>query len=100
MRRSKVEHYIHLVWATKERQPLVTPQIERDVYRCISSVAQGLRCVVHAIGGMPDHIHLVVWIPTTLPVAELMKRVKGVSSAMVNDLHHHEKRFRWQEGYS
>jgi putative transposase len=55
--------------------------------------------VVLAIGGMPDHIHLVVKFPTTCSVAELMKQVKGVSSAFANDLNQRKIRFRWQEGY-
>jgi REP element-mobilizing transposase RayT len=49
---------------------------------------------------MPDHIHLLVRVPTTLAIATLMKQIKGVSSAMVNALQPHRCVFRWQEGYA
>jgi len=48
---------------------------------------------------MPDHVHLVIKLPTKLAIAALMKQVKGVSSAFANDLNQHNTLFRWQEGY-
>jgi REP element-mobilizing transposase RayT len=99
MRRSKVEIYLHVVWGTWERQPLVTAEMERDLYRCIESEVKRLEGKVHAIGGMPDHVHLVVWIPTTLTVAKLVKQVKGVSSTFVRDQLRPDTLFKWQEGY-
>ena len=57
--------YYHLVWATKERQPLINPETEAALYPYIISKADTLRCIVHAIGGVEDHIHLVVSIPPT-----------------------------------
>ncbi len=100
MRRSKAEIYLHLVWATHGRQPLVTSEIERRVYKCIEAEAQQLDCQVLAIGGMPDHVHLAVKLPTKLSAAKLMQQVKGVSSAFINDLRNQTGAFRWQENYA
>ncbi|HLK59333.1 MAG TPA: IS200/IS605 family transposase [Chthonomonadaceae bacterium] len=99
MRRSKVEVGMHVAWATKGREPLLTPDIERDVYRCIENEAKRAGCTVFAVNGMPDHVHLLIHFSATVSIAELLKRVKGVSSAMVNDLNNHKTLFRWQEGY-
>lgn len=100
MRRSKIEHYIHLVWTTKDRDPCLTPELERAVHHCLSNQAERMKCVVRAIGGMPDHVHMVIWLPATLSVAELVKNLKGTSSAFINDEQRHESHFRWQEGYA
>jgi REP element-mobilizing transposase RayT len=92
--------FFHVVWATHRRQPLLTPERERAVHRCIESEARKLCCDVLAIGGMPDHVHLAVSTPTTLAVAQLMKQVKGVSSAFANRLQDQTGAFRWQEGFA
>jgi REP element-mobilizing transposase RayT len=55
----------------------VTPEIERDVYRYISTVTEDDKCDVVAIGGMPDHVHLLVKLSNTISMAQLMKDVKG-----------------------
>ena len=100
MAQSKIESYQHFIWTTKGREPLITPEIERRLHRCITSLAEEAGCVVHAIDGIPDHVHLVVKFPGTLTYAKLMQRVKGVSSAFANDLFRHQKLFRWQDGYA
>ena len=99
MRRSKSEIYLHLVWATRERHPLITPAIRGRLYPFLEMQAKYLGCHVLAIGGMPDHMHMVVRAPTTVCAAQLMRQVKGSSSAFVNDLTMRTPYFRWQEGY-
>jgi putative transposase len=89
-----------MVWATKRRAPLLTPEIERRIHRCIVSEAEGLKCAVKAIGGTPDHVHVVLWLSPLIGAARLAKQMKGVSSALANDISGHQLRFRWQEGYS
>ena len=99
MRKSKAEIYFHLVWKTWERWPLVTPEIEREVYRCIVQEAERLNCTVLAIGGMPDHVHLAVRVPTKVSAAMIAQQVKGVSSTFVRDQLLPGELFRWQHGY-
>ena len=95
MRQSKCEIYLHLVWATLGGEAFVTFDIERPIYRCIGNEAQRLGCSVLAIGGMPDHVHLCVKIPTGLTVSKLMNQVKGVSSHFVHDQLSPDLPFRW-----
>ncbi len=99
-RRNKVEILLHLVWATHKRLPLLTDELERVLYRCMESEATELGCTVLALGGMPDHVHLIVALPTTVTVAKLMKQVKGVSSKLASDLLHHESFFGWDDNYA
>jgi putative transposase len=92
--------YYHIVWATKERQPLIIPHKEPDLYDYMIGKSDSLRCIVHAIGGMEDHIHLVVSIPPTMAIAEFVKNIKGSSSYYFNhSLTATSNKFAWQEGY-
>ena len=99
MRRNKLALYLHLVWATWDRQPLVALEIERRVYRNIESEARGMGCTVLALNGMPDHVHLAVSFPTTITIADLVKQVKGVSSHFVNETLKPDFEFKWQGSY-
>ena len=52
-----------------------------------------------AINGMPDHVHLLIKTGPKFDISALMKNLKGVTSALVNDMTAHTENFRWQEGY-
>ncbi len=98
MRRSKSEIYLHLVWTTWKREPFITSELRDRLYSFLEMQIRHLGCQVLAIGGMPDHIHVVVSVPTTVCAAQLLKQVKGSSSAFVNDFTGRTPYFRWQEG--
>ena len=91
--------YFHLVWATKNRQDLIIPEIEGRLYAYIVKKAAELGVYVYAINGWYDHAHLVVAIPPKHAVANIVKRLKGASSHYLN--HHCELdyQFAWQRGY-
>ena len=59
------------------QQTLINPQREAELYRYIIAKADAHRCIVHAIGGMEEHIHLVVSIPPVLSIADFVKQIKG-----------------------
>jgi putative transposase len=92
--------YYHLVWGTKKRQPLINPDRESVLYHYIIGKADALACMVHAINGIEDHIHLVVSIPPALAIADFVKNIKGSSAYHLNqDLSASKDKFAWQEGY-
>lgn len=100
MQRSKIEVVLHYVWTTQRREPFLTPNIERALHRCIAGEAKRLRCVSLAINGMPDHVHLVVKMHSTVSIARLAQAVKGVSSLFANEKLGFEGAFDWQENYA
>ena len=100
MQRSKVEVFVHLVWATHKRQEWVTNPNERAIYACIQRETQRLDCVVLALNGMPDHVHLVVKLHSTIAIARLAQAVKGISSRLANDELGFEGAFDWQDHYA
>ncbi|MEO7718467.1 MAG: IS200/IS605 family transposase [Capsulimonas sp.] len=99
VKRNTVNVYLHLVWATYQRNPLILDTMEPDIYRCIEDVCQKMNCQVLAIGGMSDHMHLAISFPTTISIAQLMQQVKGVSSTLVRNRIDEGEFFGWQEGY-
>lgn len=91
--------YYHLVWGTKNREPLLTPDFEQRLYPYLIGKAAELGAYVYALNGSCDHVHLVAAIPPDVPVAAFMKLLKGVSS---HDLDHPglpAGQFAWQRGY-
>ena len=99
MRRNKLSLFLHVVWATWDRLPLITPDIERRLYRTIESEAQEQGCTVLALNGTENHVHLLVTIPSTITMADLLKQVKGVSSHFVNETLKPPTQFKWQGSY-
>ena len=99
MRRPYTQLYLHCVWATWDRLPLITPLIESAVYAAIMSKTKLLDCIPLAIGGVEDHVHLLLRFPTTLTIAELLQGVKGASSHMITQTVQPGTFFKWQGAY-
>lgn len=76
--------FYHLVWSTKNREPVLTPDIESIVYGHIRSKATGLGAMLFALNGVADHVHMVVAIPPAIAVARFVGQIKGVSAAQTN----------------
>jgi putative transposase len=89
--------YYHIVWATKYREPLITPEVEATLYPAIVGKACELGAIVYTLNGIVDHVHLVVAIPPRLAVAAVVGDIKGRSSHVVS--HHLPADFAWQIGY-
>jgi putative transposase len=92
--------YYHLIWSTKDRQPLITTHIEQELYDYMIGKADSLRCITHAIGGIENHLHFVVSIPPKLSIADFVQAMKGSSSHHVNyEMTDFQTKFTWQRGY-
>jgi putative transposase len=83
LRRAGNAVYVHLVWGTWDRLPLVTEALRPMIYRAIGAACAEMGAEVVALGGIEDHVHLLVHLPATVAVADLAKRVKGASSHLV-----------------
>ena len=99
MRRNKLALFVHFVWATWDRLPLIDPALERRLYRILADQAQDQGGKVLALKGMPDHVHLVVKMQATVTIADFVKQIKGASSRFVNDVVRPEVVFKWQGNY-
>jgi putative transposase len=91
-------HY-HLVWATDERQPIIDAANADVLHRALYGKAKELALIVHALGGMADHIHIVASVPPKLALADCVGKLKGASSHAANLGQAGGPVFRWQAGY-
>jgi len=91
--------YYHLVWATKERQPFITVDIEPELYGYIIGKAHALSCITYTIGGIEDHLHLISSIPPKLSIADFVQNIKGSSAYHLNHgVFSTRPKFGWQRG--
>jgi putative transposase len=92
--------YYHLIWTTKNRAALITPDIEKIFVQVVAEKSPELKCQVIAVNTVFDHVHLAVSIPPTLAVAEYVRHLKGTSTRRINEIHPDQNvHFYWQKYY-
>lgn len=92
--------WIHAIWATKERTPLIHSSVEQKLFHFISEQLRELGCPVRIVNGMPDHIHCLFLLSRQKSIAEVIKQIKGSSSHFVNKDNLIPEKFSWQTGYA
>lgn len=90
--------YYHVVWATKGRAELITPQNERFVLEAIEQQSVKLKSPIVTLNAVTDHVHVAVCIPPSVAVSQWVSKVKGFSSRAMNETYP-DTSFQWQEGY-
>ncbi len=100
MPHSFIKIWIHAVWATKERQPMIHKSVENNIYQFISEELRALGCPVRIINGMPDHIHCLFLLSRQKSIAEVIKQIKGSNSHFINQANLISEKFSWQTGYA
>lgn len=88
---------IHLVFSTKNREPKIETEMEDPLHKYLSGILRKQGSPVIAIGGMPDHVHVLFSLSRNTTIAELVRTLKADSSRWlkVNGL----RKFQWQSGY-
>ena len=99
MRRNYAKVYLHLVWATWDRRPLITPDIRLPLYQSLHEQATRSGCELIAVGGIEDHVHVLLKMPTTVTIAQVAQGLKGGSSHMVAQALRPGTFFKWQGSY-
>ena len=92
--------FYHIVWATKKREPLLTPDIEPVIYNFLRTKAIGLGGTVYAINGEKEHVHMAASIPPRIAISTFVGQVKGATSAKFNQQYANHPMFYWQDEYS
>jgi REP element-mobilizing transposase RayT len=91
-------HY-HLVFSTKNREPLIAPAWRPRLHEYMGGSIRGLSGIAEGIGGTADHVHLLVGLKATHCLADVVRELKKASSTWI----HEEIKipgFAWQEGYA
>lgn len=91
--------HFHLIFGTKNRQPPISPAWRERLHEYLGGVVRGLDGIPGGVGGVADHVHLLVALKATHRLSDFMRELKKSSSAWVSE-EIGERSFRWQEGYA
>lgn len=101
MSHSFTKIWIHAVFSTKDRSPLITDKFEKKLHEHIKAgIKKQFEMEVRAINGMAEHIHIVFRLNPNFSLIDIMKYIKGESSHWVNSNDFTNFKFAWQTGYS
>jgi putative transposase len=87
---------VHIIFSTKQRQPLIEPDIRSDLFAYLGGIVRELRGTALIVNGTCDHVHMLVRIRPAQSVAEVARIVKANSSGWLRKKGHRE--FAWQSG--
>lgn len=91
--------YYHVVWGTKKRRHVITPELERELYPFLVRKSAELGLYVYSINGWTDHVHMIITIPPKNALSDIVGKLKGSSSHYINDHELVGFDFKWQRGY-
>jgi putative transposase len=91
MSQSLVKNYLHIVFSTKHRQPLIFPAIEPELYSYLGGICK--------IGGDTDHVHVLSLLSKKIAQIKLLEEIKSHSSKWMKTKDERLKNFYWQDGY-
>ena len=87
---------VHCVFSTKHRAQIISAGREENLHAYILGIARNMKIKILAIGGAPDHLHLLISLSPTANLAKVMCDLKANSSKWLNETGPH---FAWQAGY-
>jgi len=96
MSQSLVSNRVHVTFSTKERQAWITPEHQQRLWTYIIGIGKHKGIPVLAVGGMEDHIHVLLALPAAVPLAKAVQMMKANSSRFMRQ---HVPDFEWQKGY-
>jgi REP element-mobilizing transposase RayT len=91
---------MHCVFSTKERFPLITPELESRLWPYLGGIARENKMKAIVIAGTMDHLHAFLSLPATMSFAKAVQLIKGGSSKWIHDTWREHRKFAWQEGYA
>jgi len=99
MSQSLVKNYIHIVFSTKGRKDLISPEISSRLFPYMYGIFKNMKCYPKLIGGHVNHVHILCQLPKTLALSKLIEQLKSGSSKWLKADNRLEN-FAWQNGYA
>jgi REP-associated tyrosine transposase len=91
------QNVIHIVFSTKDRRKTISKELQPRMWAYVAGICKNDGIFVHSVGGIEDHIHLLIQVPPSLSLAKAVLVIKSNSSRWANDQGH---KFAWQQGYA
>ncbi len=89
----------HCTFSTKERRPLIKPDLQVQLWPYMGGIARNNGMIALAIGGIEVHVHILLSLPSTMAISKAIQLIKGGSSLWIHDTFPQYRDFSWQEGY-
>jgi REP element-mobilizing transposase RayT len=99
MPQSLVNNVIHLVFSTRDRQPLITDLLRPSLHPYLMGIIRNLDCVPIEVGGIADHVHLLLALSKNLALSKAVEEIKKSSSIWAKTQGPEFTNFYWQNGY-
>jgi len=99
MPQSLAQVYVHIVFSTKNRQPLITDAHQSSIYEYIGGTIRALGGISLAINGTEDHVHLLAKLRPDKALSDVLRELKANASGWMHDVFPELKDFSWQRGY-
>mgnify|MGYP001587974719 CR=1 FL=1 len=90
---------MHCVWSTKERRNFIAPELQERLFPYLGGIARDNGMKALMVGGIANHVHALLSLPSTMTVAKAAQLLKGGSSKWVHDTFPDYREFEWQAGY-
>jgi len=100
MSHSFTKIWIHAIFSTKDRVPLLKDHFSDQIYAHINGRFSDLGCDARIINGTEDHLHILFLLSPDKTIAQVIKAIKGESSHWINQQDFLNAKFAWQVGYS
>jgi len=99
MGNSYISCYVHYVFSTKNQKKWLKSDIRKKLYPYMGGICRENNFKLIKAGGVDDHLHLLVSLPSTITIAKAIQYLKGGSSRWIHETFGNMKDFAWQEGY-
>jgi REP element-mobilizing transposase RayT len=99
MGQSRVKNYIHIVFSTKYRLPLIHETVEQELHAYLGGICKKLECHPIKIGGYTNHIHILCMLSKKIALMKLLEEVRSHSSKWMKTKGDDLNNFYWQDGY-
>lgn len=99
MGQSLVKNYIHIVFSTKYRTPMIKAPYEEELHSYLGGICKNLECQPLKVGGYSDHVHILCMLSKKIALMKLVEEVKSHSSKWMKTKDDALTNFFWQDGY-
>lgn len=99
MSQSLAKNYVHIVFSTKYRQPMIVAPFEQELHSYLGGICKRLECQPIKIGGYTDHVHILCMLSKKIALMKLLEEVKSHSSKWMKTNDESLSNFYWQDGY-
>ncbi|MCX8525137.1 IS200/IS605 family transposase [Chryseobacterium formosus] len=99
MPQSLSKMYVHIVFSTKNREPVISREIEEELFSYLGGICKSLECNPLQVGGYRDHVHILCLLSKKVTLVKLLEDVKSSSSKWIKTKDEKFSNFYWQSGY-